>query len=296
MGCNMDTTQFEYFKIIAETESLTKAAQQLHVSQPAMSAMLKKFEQELNAKLFDRTPNRIKLNATGKAALVHIDSILRDIEKMKADILSLSQKSLSLSIAFCDPGVRWFCVPRFSLAHTEVEIKDELYEQPTIADRLLERAFDITVTPQKIKHAKIQSVPFIDDHVFLSVPLNSKLANRKSIYLEEIPAQALLIPAIGGYFISEMERILAEKNPKVTVVKNEYNITQHLIRTTNFLASISTLSWDLRNDGTHRTRIPVNNPELNVTYYISFLKSNREKTKVFLTWANEMRNSRQTAP
>ena len=41
----MDITQLIYFKIIAETGSLTKAAQQLHISQPAMSAMLKKIEE-----------------------------------------------------------------------------------------------------------------------------------------------------------------------------------------------------------------------------------------------------------
>ena len=50
----MDITQLQYFKVIAETGSLTKAAETLHVSQPAMSAMLKKFEEELNVELFDR--------------------------------------------------------------------------------------------------------------------------------------------------------------------------------------------------------------------------------------------------
>ena len=62
----MDITQLQYFKIIAETGSLTKAAEMLHVSQPAMSAMLKKFEEELNVELFDRSPNRIHLTRPGK--------------------------------------------------------------------------------------------------------------------------------------------------------------------------------------------------------------------------------------
>lgn len=137
----MDITQFKYFKIIAETESLTKAAEILHISQPAMSVMLKKFEEELNAELFDRTPNKIKLNSVGEAALVHINNILRDIEHMKADIAGLSQKSLSLSIAFCDPGLHWFCVPRFSLAYPNVKTDDELYEKADIAKQLLNRTY-----------------------------------------------------------------------------------------------------------------------------------------------------------
>lgn len=289
----MDVTQLEYFKIIAETGSLTKAAEILHISQPAMSAMLKKFEEELNAELFDRTPNRIRLNATGEVALIHINNILQDIEHFKADVAALSQKSLSLSIAFCDPGLRWFSVPRFSLAYPDVKVNDALYEKLDIAEQLLNRAFDIAITPEAIQHAKIQNISFLNDRVFLSVPQGNKLADKASLYLEEIPAQALLVPQIGGYFISQMEKIIAEKNLQVFIVKNEYNITQHLIRTTNFLASISTLSYDLRNDGTNRVRIPINNPELNVTYHISFLKSNREKVKNFLHWAKEIKNTRE---
>ena len=73
----MDISQLQYFKVIAETGSLTKAAEIMHVSQPAMSAMLKKFEEELNAELFDRSPNRISLNQTGEIALAHVNNILQ---------------------------------------------------------------------------------------------------------------------------------------------------------------------------------------------------------------------------
>lgn len=120
--------------------------------------------------------------------------------------------------------------------------------------------------------------------MYLSAPSTSELAARDSISLREIPAQPLLYPQIGGYFLSQMEQVITEDRLPITLVKNNNNVTQHLIRTTNFLATISTLSMDLRNDGTHRTLIPMTDPELNVRYYISYLKSNRERVKVFLDW------------
>ena len=89
----MDITQLQYFKVIAETGSLTKAAKTLHISQPAMSAMLKKFEEELNVELFDRSPNRIFLNQTGEIALVHINHILQNVEQMKTDLLNAAQQN-----------------------------------------------------------------------------------------------------------------------------------------------------------------------------------------------------------
>ena len=280
----MDITTLEHFKIIAESGSLTKAAQQLHITQPAMSAMLKKLEEELGVELFDRSPNRIHLNKTGEVALVHANTILRNVEQLKADVLSAAGQSQTLSIAFCDPGIRWFSIPRFSVAQPEIQVKDDLYEGEDTVDLLYERVYDLIVTPQKIKDSRIQSLPFLSDQVYLSVPENSNLADRSTISIRDIPVQPLLYPQIGGYFLSQMEKVITEDQLPITLVKNNYNVTQHLIRTTNFLATISTLSMDLRNDGTHRTLVPMTDPELNVLYYVSYLKTNREKVKVFLQW------------
>lgn len=283
----MDITALEYFKIIAESGSLTKAAHQLHITQPAMSAMLKKLEEELGAELFDRSPNRIHLNNAGEVALVHVNTILRNMDQLKADVLSAARQGQTLSIAFCDPGVRWFSVPRFSVAHPEVQVNDDLYEGDDAVELLQERVYDLMVTPQSIQDPRIQSLPFLSDQVYLSVPEDSNLAGRSTISIREIPAQALLYPQIGGYFLSQIEKVITENQLPLTLVKNNYNVTQHLIRTTNFLATISTLSMDLRNDGTHRRLIPMTDPELNVLYYISYLKANREKVKVFLQWGKD---------
>lgn len=283
----MDIAQLEYFKIIAKTGSLTKAAKMLHISQPAMSALLKKFEEELNVELFDRSPNRIHLNQTGEIALVHVNHILQNVEQMKADLLSAAQQNLTLSIAFCDPGIRWFCVPRFSLAHPEIQVRDELYVGDEAARLLTERVYDLVITPERVLGDQIQSISFLPDQVYLSVPSDSHLLGRESISLREIPAQPLLYPQIGGYFLMQIEKVILNENLPITLVKNNYNITQHMIRTTNFLATISTLSMDLRNDGTHRALIPMSDAELKVVYSISFLKSNREKVRKFLKWGKE---------
>jgi len=88
------------------------------------------------------------------------------------------------------------------------------------------------------KHSK----SFLNDQAYISVPEGNGLLGKETISLAEIPAQPILILKIGGYFIAQIEKTLSETNPQVTVVCNEMNIIQFLIRTTNFLTSISTLS------------------------------------------------------
>lgn len=290
----MDITQLQYFKMIAETGSLTKAAEMLHISQPAMSSMLKKFEEELDVELFDRSPNRIRLNQTGEIALIHVNSILRNVEQMKSDLLSHSQQNLSISIAFCDPGIHWFCIPRFPSIHPEIKVIGDLYENEDAVRLLLGRNYDIVITPDKVQHPNIQSIPFLSDGVFLSVPATNKLINMDSVSLRDLPAQPLLIPKIGGYFLRQLEKIIQDENPKVTLVKNDFIITQQLIRNTNFLSTSSALAVELRNDGSHRKLIPLNDPEQKVTYHISFLKTNKDKINKFLVWAETLRNTSNT--
>lgn len=214
--------------------------------------------------------------------------ILRAIEQMKADIRSTAQKDLTLSAAFCDPGVRWFCVPRFSVACPDVHLKDDLYEGSDAAKLLKDRVYDLIITSYKIKENHISSVPFLKDQVLLSVPDDSSLLGYDAISLKDIPTQPLLYPQIGGYFLSQIEKLITENGLQITMVKNNFNIYQHLIRTINFLATISRLSIDLRNDGTHRALIPFSDPELSVTFYISYLASNREKIMQFLNWAKDL--------
>lgn len=249
--------------------------------------MLKKLEDELGVELFDRSPNRIYLNKTGEIALIHVNTILRNVEQMKLDLLSIAQQKLTISIAFCDPGVRWFCTPRFAVSHPEIEIKDDLYDGNNTVKLLTDRAYDIVVTPGKIQDNRIASQPFLPDQVFLSVPKDSWLLGRESISIREIPAQPLLYPQLGGYFLSQIEMIVEKEHLPLKLVKNNNNITQHLIRSTNFLATVSTLSIELRNDGVNRVLIPMSDPELKVFYFVSYLKTNRKKIQSFLQWSKE---------
>lgn len=281
----MDITQLNYFKAIAETGSLTKAAEKFHISQPAMSAMLKKLEEELDVELFDREPNRIRLNPVGEIALVHVNTILHNINQMKTDLLSAAQQTQTLSVAFCDPGVRWYCVPHFSLAYPDIQLKDELYINENPVQLLSERIYDLIITPEPVNKPHIVSIPFLRDRVYLSVPKINPLAQCENLSLNEIPAQPLLFPQIGGYFLEQIGRKITDKSYPIQLIKNSYSITQHLIQTTEFLATISELSTNMRNDGSNRKLIPLNDSELNVMLYLSFLDLNHHKVKNFLEWA-----------
>ena len=242
--------------------------------------MLFQGKSELVAELFERTANRIRLNRTGDTALIYAKAIINDIEEMKSKVEAEATNNMAISIAFADPGVMWYCMPRLKVKYPKMRFNGELYDKEDILRLIEEKRYDIIVTPHKNGYGNMSSLPFLKDNVFISVPTGNSLEKLDSVMLEEIPAQPLLCPEIGGYFIKEMERVIREKNLRITLVKNPMNLTSHLIRSTNFLTTISTLSRELRNDGPDRKLIPLRNPEFSIRYDLVFQKENIRKATI----------------
>ena len=119
---DMDEIELRYFIAVAEAESVSRAAEKLHISQPAVSMMIRKLEDELGAELFERTANRIRLNRTGNTAVLYAKAILHDIEEMRNKVEAEAAENMAISIAFADPGVMWYCMPRLEVKYPKMKL------------------------------------------------------------------------------------------------------------------------------------------------------------------------------
>lgn len=102
----MELNQLRYFKAVVQTESITKAAEQLYITQPALSRVILRLEAELNTKLFDRSSSKITLNDNGRVfymfvskALENIDNAVKAVSNSKSDTTIVRAKSHLLTDA-----------------------------------------------------------------------------------------------------------------------------------------------------------------------------------------------------
>lgn len=79
----MNIRQLEIFKKVCEVGSMSEAAKQLYISQPAISKVIVELEDELGYLLFDRFHKKIYLNPQGKKFLDKVDSVLKSFERLK---------------------------------------------------------------------------------------------------------------------------------------------------------------------------------------------------------------------
>src|SRR6266481_5646740 len=94
----MELHQLRYFCAIAETGSFSRAAQQSHASQPSLSQQIRKLEDELGARLFDRLGRTVRLTELGTTFLPRARAVLRDLEAARSDVV---ERKTSISGPIC---------------------------------------------------------------------------------------------------------------------------------------------------------------------------------------------------
>ncbi|MBR2937807.1 MAG: LysR family transcriptional regulator [Oscillospiraceae bacterium] len=82
----MELQQLKYFKTVAAIGKISDAAEALFISAPALSTSISRLEKELGMKLFDRTSNRITLNAQGQILLKYVNQVFANLESAKQEL------------------------------------------------------------------------------------------------------------------------------------------------------------------------------------------------------------------
>lgn len=82
----MELRHLRYFKVVAELQHFHKAADKLHISQPALSSQIKQLEQELNTELFERIGRGVKLSENGELVLASAQKILNEVALLKESV------------------------------------------------------------------------------------------------------------------------------------------------------------------------------------------------------------------
>jgi DNA-binding transcriptional LysR family regulator len=85
----MDLTQLKSFVTVAKLGHLTRAAEAVHLSQPAISGQIKALERDFGVTLFERTPSGMVLTPAGKRLLAHAEAVIGEAQNLRSAALDL---------------------------------------------------------------------------------------------------------------------------------------------------------------------------------------------------------------
>ncbi|MGL5820192.1 MAG: LysR family transcriptional regulator [Sarcina sp.] len=198
----MELLQLKYFKSVAKHENITKAANELHISQPSLSITIKRLEDELSVPLFNRKGKTIKLNPYGEVFLTHVNSILNRIDFAKDELLELyGYKNTHLSISASSSIFLSGLLKSFLIEHSDITLKQTINTKNLI-EKLKDRSIDFAIASPPLNDPLIENIELLEEDILAVLPKSHKLAGKKEMYLSELQNDDF-ISITGSYSLDE---------------------------------------------------------------------------------------------
>ena len=177
---SLNTQDLEYVLCVAKHQNLTKASQELYISQPTLSKFLQKLERELNGKLFIRSGNRYVPTHLGRRYLQyarHVLDLHHDWEKELEDLNACRTGELNIAM----PAMRSACMvprvlPEFHRQYPGVRIN--LFEESSAVQEklLLDDQLDFAIFNEGRENPDLQYETLLQEEILLVLPSGHPLA------------------------------------------------------------------------------------------------------------------------
>ncbi|WP_261301603.1 LysR family transcriptional regulator [Paenibacillus andongensis] len=240
----MDLLALRYFQTVARLENMTKAAEMLQISQPALSKVIGKLEKELKIRLFDRTGKYIRLNEYGKRFLAKVDIALQTLEDGKMELLDMAERPTGSVVFFIQVGSYLFpdMITCFRQQHPEVQFKILQHDQDISAAY---PAFDLCISSSPFQIPGTESIPLLTEEIMLAVPSDHRLADRESIRLSELSEDGFISLKPGKQLRETTDSLChaAGFTPRMIYECDEPSMVRSLVRSGLGVSFFPSVTW-----------------------------------------------------
>ena len=182
---DLDLRLVAYFVAVAEHRHFGRAATALRVAQPSLSRQIRRLEQQMGVRLFDRTPQRTRLTEAGEVFLPRAKALLRSAAQATAQARCAAQPS-RITIGYTTsmiitPAVRAL---RREHPHADVQTVHLGWNQPR--DALLDHRVDAVVCALPFSTDQLDVTILHDEPRVVIVPVDHRLAGRQSVTIDDI--------------------------------------------------------------------------------------------------------------
>jgi DNA-binding transcriptional LysR family regulator len=199
----MELRQLEYFVAVAEEANFTRAAERIHVAQPAVSAQIQRLERELGQQLLDRSRRAVRLTAAGEAALPYARAALAAVAGMHVavdELTELVRGTVTIGTVTSHnvdmPGL----LADFHADHPNVEITLSTDSSDALIEGVRTGRLDaaiVSVGADEVPEGLDVEVA-TDEAIDAAVCLTDEWARRKTVRLTELRDRALIALPVGA--------------------------------------------------------------------------------------------------
>lgn len=271
--------QLEQLLAFAKYGTLSKAAEALHLSQPALSRSMQKLEDELRVTLFERQKNKIVLNQNGILAVEYAERVLNQVEDMVERLRTFDRSQRTISIGSCAPAPLWSAIPLLSILYPDMTISSDMKSTELLLQGLKDGIYQFIILQETIDDPDIYCTKYGEEHLYLSLPPAHPLAGHKGVYFKDIDGENILLFSRIGFW----NDLCLKKMPSSHfLVQDERFSFEQLVKNSALPSFTSNLASKRYGTVSNRVVVPILDPEANVSYYFMCLSKTKNKMGIVL--------------
>jgi DNA-binding transcriptional LysR family regulator len=259
----MNLRSLHYFREVARKESITQAAQELHIAQPALSKQIRRLEAELGTRLFDRNSHGIRLTESGKMLLRYTERILGDWGQVQHGIRALERLEAGQLRLAVFPTVWYVLRPRlaqFVQEHPAIDVAVENGLSEVVIDWVLEHHVEAGVVVMPISHPRLAETPLYTEEFVLLVPPGHRWHGQDEVPVAELDNHPIIVPTLNRWYREFVLPMFRQHNVRLEtrLAAHNYETVLYLVRAglgAGLIPLTACVAWESEHAGEKVVRI-----------------------------------------
>ncbi len=197
----MDFDQLETFLEVARLSSFSRAAEKRFRTQPAISAQIRALEEEVGARLLDRSGGKVSLTAPGKAFQKYAEEALQARRAVVTQLAEMERVPRGEIIVGANEATCLYILPEvfaeFKKQYSSVNVSVQRAEHARILERVIDNSVDFGIVSLPVPDTRLTVVPIHKDELVVIVPPGHPLSKLKGATIAQVGEHPLLLPKSG---------------------------------------------------------------------------------------------------
>jgi len=210
--------QLKVFESVARHLSYSRAADELHLTQPAVSMQIKQLEDNISLPLFEQLGKRIYLTEAGRELYQYsrlISQQLSDMEVALDELKGMERGKLNISVVTTANYFAPHLLAKFCQRYSGVTVSLNVSNRETVLKQLSDNLIDLAIMGQPPEDLDIDSESFMENPLVVIAPPNHPLCQEHRIPVKRLAKEIFLVRESGSGTRSAMERFFAEHQIKI---------------------------------------------------------------------------------
>ena len=227
--------QIQVFAAVARHQSFTRAGQELHLSQPAVSMQIKLMEEQVGLPLFEQVGRKIYLTEAGHELARYSTAIAQQLDEAAQvinDLKGLAGGHLHIAVATTGAYIAPYLLAAFARLHPQLKVSMDVTNREALLHQLADNEVDLAIMGRPTEELALEATAFLDNPLVVIAPPGHPLARHPQIPLQDLAEYPFIVREVGSGTRSAAERFFSKAGVSLqtSMEMSSHEAIKHAVR------------------------------------------------------------------